>query len=40
MGGGVGEQADLSDVQIGKYLSTQADLAQNPLMPVVAMLGR
>src|ERR1700722_14685209 len=39
MGAGIGEQPDLSDVQIGQYLSTQADLAQNPLMPVVAMLA-
>ena len=34
VGGCVGEQADLADVQIGKDLAADAHLAQNPLVPI------
>ncbi len=34
MRGGIGEQPNLADVQIGKYLTAKPYLAQNPLMPV------
>jgi hypothetical protein len=35
----IGKQANLANIQIGKNLPTQANLAQNTLMPILPMLA-